>query len=79
MMGFELLFKLTKADKDFFIFLGIIVGVFLVVYLLMPIIKRKQYAESRENLRKREETFKANLQRLKGETATQSVEEGNDE
>lgn len=78
MMLFELLFKLTKADKEFFLFLLIIAGIFLVVYLLMPIIKRKQYAESRENLRKREETFKANLKKLHGEVATE-VEEESDE
>lgn len=78
MMLFELLFKLTKADKEFFLFLLIIAGIFLAVYLLMPIIKRKQYAESRENLRKREETFKANLKKLHGEVATE-VEEESDE
>ena len=78
MMLFELLFKLTKADKEFFLFLLIVAGIFLVVYLLMPIIKRKQYAESRENLRKREETFKANLKKLHGEVATE-VEEESDE
>lgn len=78
MMLFELLFKLTKADKGFFLFLLIIAGIFLAVYLLMPIIKRKQYAESRENLRKREETFKANLKKLHGEVATE-VEEESDE
>ena len=78
MMLFELLFKLTKADKEFFLFLIILAGIFLVVYLLMPIIKRKQYAESRENLRKREETFKANLKKLHGEVATE-VEEESDE
>jgi hypothetical protein len=77
-MLFELLFKLTKADKEFFLFLLIIAGIFLAVYLLMPIIKRKQYAESRENLRKREETFKANLKKLHGEVATE-VEEESDE
>ena len=78
MMLFELLFKLTKADKEFFLFLLIVAGIFVVGYLLMPIIKRKQYAESRENLRKREETFKANLKKLHGEVATE-VEEESDE
>ena len=75
---FELLFKLTKADKEFFLFLLIVAGIFVVGYLLMPIIKRKQYAESRENLRKREKTFKANLKKLHGEVATE-VEEESDE
>ena len=78
MMLFEILLKLTKADKEFFIFLGIIAGVFLVGYLLMPIIKRKQYAEARANLKKREQTFKANLKKLNGEVATEAEEESNE-
>ena len=79
MMGFEILLKLKPEDKEFFLFLGIVAGVFLVVYLLTPIIKRKQYAEARANLKKREETFRANLKKLKGDTATEVVEEGSDE
>lgn len=78
MMLFELMFKLTKADKEFFLVLGIIAGVFLVAYLLMPIIKRKQYAEARENLKKREATFKANLKKLNGEVAEEAEEESNE-
>ena len=77
-MTFEVLFKLTKADREFFMFLGIIVGIFLVGYLLMPIIKRKQFQEARENLRKREETFKANIKKLQGEVSTEAEEENNE-
>ena len=79
MMLFEILFKLTKADKEFFLVLGIIAGVFLVAYLLTPIIKRKQFAEARENLKKREATFKANLKKLKGEVAATKAQEESDE
>ena len=78
-MLFEILFKLTKADKEFFLVLGIIAGVFLAVYLLMPIIKRKQYQEARENLKKREKTFKANLKKLNGEASTEKVAAESDE
>lgn len=77
-MLFEMLFKLTKADKEFFLVLGIIAGVFFVAYLITPIIKRKQFAEARENLKKREETFKANLKRLKGEVAEQPTDESDE-
>ena len=77
-MTFEVLFKLTKADREFFMFLGILVGIFLVGYLLMPIIKRKQFQEARENLRKREETFKANIKKLQGEVPTEAEEENNE-
>ena len=73
-----LLFTLTKPDLIFIICVGSIVAIGVLVYLLTPIIKRKQYAESRENLRKREETFKANLKKLHGEVATE-VEEESDE
>ena len=63
-----MLFKITEPDLKFFIFLGIIVAVFLVAYLVTPIIKRKQFKEARENLKKREETFRANLKKLNGQS-----------
>ena len=44
----------------------------------MPIIKRKQFQEARENLRKREETFKANIKKLQGEVSTEAEEENNE-
>ena len=78
-MGFEILLKLKPEDKEFFLFLGIVAAVFLVAYLLMPIIKRKQYAEARANLKKREETFRANLKRLNGEVAATKAPEESDE
>ena len=77
-MLFEMLFKLTKADKEFFLWLGILVGAFLVAYILMPIIKRKQFQEARENLRKREETFKANIKKLHGDVPAEAEEENNE-
>ena len=62
-----ILFKLTKPDLAFFIVLIAIVVVCVAVYLLTPVIKRKQFEEARANLRKREETFRANLRNLQPE------------
>ena len=45
----------------------------------MPIIKRKQYAEARANLKKREETFRANLKKLNGEVEATKAQEESDE
>lgn len=59
-----ILFKLTKPDLTFFIVLIAIIVICVAVYLLTPIIKRKQFEEARANLRKREETFRANLKNL---------------
>lgn len=54
----------SMPDLIFFIILLAIIGTFVLVYFLTPIIKRKKFEEARANLRKREETFKANLKRL---------------
>ena len=62
-----ILFKLTKPDLTFFIAIVAIIAVFVLIYLLTPVIKRKQFEEARQNLRKREETFRANLKNLQPE------------
>ena len=59
-----ILFQLTKPDLIFFIAVVVAILLILVWYFLQPIIKRKQLAEARENLKKREETFRANLKTL---------------
>ena len=64
-----MLFTITKPDLIFFIILAAIAGVFALVYILTPIVKRKQFEEARANLRKREETFRANLKKLNPEAA----------
>ncbi|MGM9968807.1 MAG: hypothetical protein ACI35S_00255 [Anaeroplasma sp.] len=65
-----LLNALKKADIIFFsVCIGIIV-VAVAIYFLIPIINRKEYAQRRENLKKREETFRANLKSLKPEEIT---------
>ena len=64
-----LLFTLTKPDLIFIICVGSIVAIGVLVYLLTPIIKRKQFAEARANLKKREESFRANLENLREKKA----------
>lgn len=59
-----MLFQLTKPDLIFFICVAVVIVLILVWYFLQPIIKKKQFAEARENLKKREETFRANLKNL---------------
>lgn len=58
---------LGSVDIAFFIICGIIVALIVAYYFLIPVINRKQYQEQRENLRKREESFKRNLDKLKYE------------
>ena len=70
----KMLFQLTKPDLIFFIVIGVAVALILVWYFLQPIIKRKQFAEARENLKKREETFRANLKTLNQETESKEDE-----
>jgi hypothetical protein len=62
-----ILFKLTKPDLTFFIAIVAIIAVCVLIYFLTPVIKRKQFEEARQNLRKREETFRANLKNLQPE------------
>lgn len=61
-------FTLTTPDLIFFIILAVIIGAFVLVYLLTPIVKKKQFEEARANLKKREETFRANLKNLNPDT-----------
>ena len=62
-----ILFTLTKPDLTFFIVIMAIVAACVLVYFLTTVIKRKQFQEARTNLRKREETFRANLKNLQPE------------
>ena len=61
------LIELTGPDLMFLIVIISIVAACVIIYLLTPIIKRKQFEEQRANLKKREETFRANLKKLKPE------------
>ena len=60
-----LLFTLTKPDLIFAICVGSVILAGFIFYLLTPVIKRKQFAEARANLKKREESFRANLENLR--------------
>lgn len=63
-------FLLSTPDLIFFIAIAVIVVIIVAIYFLIPVIKHKEYAERRANLRKREETFRANLKSLKQEEVT---------
>ena len=49
-----LLNKLKSADLYFFIAIGAIILICVLIYFLIPVFKRKQYEEQRQNLKKRE-------------------------
>lgn len=56
-----LLNKIGKIDIIFFLSIVAIILLIVGIYFLIPVFNKKQYAEQRENLRKREKSFKANL------------------
>lgn len=58
---------IKTVDVVFFVICGVIAALMVAYYFLIPVINKKQYQEQRENLRKREESFKKNLDRLKYE------------
>ena len=51
---------LKSVDIWLFVILGIIIAICVAVYFLIPVLNKKQYQEQRDNLKKREESFKAN-------------------
>ena len=56
-----LLNKIGKIDIIFFLSIVAIILLIVGIYFLIPVFNKKQYAEQRENLRKWEKSFKANL------------------
>ena len=62
-----LLNALKTPDIVFFILMGAAVAIGIAIYFLIPIVKHKEFEERRENLKKREEVFRANLKNLKSE------------
>lgn len=65
-----LLNGLKSVDFGFFIGCAVVIGLIIAVYYLIPVFNKKQYAEQRENLRKREAAFNSNRR-------TKSVDEEN--
>lgn len=55
-----LLHGLKSPDIIFFVVCGVIILVIIAIYFLIPVFKRKQFAESRENLKRREILFREN-------------------
>ncbi len=65
-----LLNALKTPDIVFFVMLGVVVLVCVAIYFLIPIIKKKEFEERRENLKKREAVFRANLKAIQSENIT---------
>lgn len=71
--------KLKDVDIAFFIVCAAIVVLIVAVYFLIPVFNKKFYREQRENLHKREASFKSNLQSAHaGEAAQEEGEKRED-
>lgn len=57
--------SLGGVDIAFFIISGVAILLLIGLYFLIPLLNSKQYAAQRENLKKREIEFNANLQKNK--------------
>lgn len=65
-----LLNPIGSVDRTFFLVCFGIVLAIIAIYFLIPVFRKSQYEERRENLRKREAAFKhGQKSRLAGETA----------
>lgn len=68
-----LLNAIGSVDRTFFLIcLGIIVAI-VAIYFLLPVFRKSQYEERRENLRKREAAFKRGKDARLAETADAPV------
>lgn len=57
--------SLGSVDIVFFIIAGAALGLLVLAYFLIPLLNAKQHKLQRENLKKREIEFNANLQKNK--------------
>lgn len=64
--------KLPPVDIWFFALCGVAIVAIVAVYFLIPVFNKKQYKEQRDNLKKREESFKATRTATVEETATEA-------
>ena len=55
-----LLHGFKTVDIWFFVICGIIIGLIVIIYFLIPVFKRKQFTEARKNLARRETLFRQN-------------------
>lgn len=53
--------NLKPVDVAFFIICAVIIALIVGIYFLIPVFNKKRYQEQRENLKKREESFKVNF------------------
>jgi len=70
-----LLNQIGPVDSSFFIICLIIIAAIVAIYFLLPVFRKSQYEERRENLRKREAAFRRN-KGLSDENDNHAVEEG---
>ena len=75
MTGLLALNSLKQVDIIFFIVLGAIIALCVIVYFLIPVFNKKQYREQRDNLKKREVAFKSNIQRTDGSPVAEETSE----
>ena len=66
--------SLSSTDIWFFVLCGVVIALIVGVYFLIPVLNKKQYQEQRDNLRKREAAFKANL-KVDDNSADENVEQ----
>lgn len=55
--------SLSSTDITFFIIAGVVLLAMVGLYFLIPLLNAKQYKAQRENLKKREIEFNANLKK----------------
>lgn len=65
----------TPIDIIFFIVCGVIIAAIVGIYFLIPVFRKKQYQEQRDNLKKREAAFKSNLAAKADSAAEMTTEE----
>ena len=68
--------KLGPIDIGFFVACALIVVAIVVIYFLIPVFNKKQYQEQRDNLKKREVAFKANLNATDATNTADDASEG---
>ena len=56
-------FSLGKVDVIFFIIILVVIAAAVGFYFLIPVLNREHYKQMRDNLEKREASFKSNIKR----------------
>ena len=70
MLGLLALNSLGAWDIGFFVLCALVIVVIVAIYFLIPVFNKKQYQEQRDNLKKREVAFKANIKEHEADAST---------